>query len=82
MSKDKYFLTAKRVHTGEQNTSSTIFDARKNVLFHETEESAPTDRIWEDSDISNDCFHNQLKPVLSILRVLGLLPIKMPARGK
>jgi hypothetical protein len=80
--KDKNFLTAKRVHICEQKTLSTIFEARKNVFFHETEVSAPTDSIWEDSNISNDCFHNQLKPVLSILRVLGVLPIKMPARGK
>jgi hypothetical protein len=82
MSKDKHFLTAKRVHIGEQKTSSKIFEARKNVFFHETEAPAPTDSILEDSDISINCFHDQLKPVLNILRVVGVLPVKMPSRGK
>jgi hypothetical protein len=82
MLKDIHFLTAHRVHVAEQKTLSTIVEARKNIFFHETEVSAPTGNIWEDSDVSNDSFHNQLKPVLSILRALGLLPIKMSARGK
>jgi hypothetical protein len=82
MFEDVHFLTANRVNLAEQKTLSLIVKPRKNAFFHSTEMSAPVDNTWEDDEVSNDSFPNQLKPVLCLLRALGLLPIKMSARGK
>jgi hypothetical protein len=80
--KQGQFIRPKTVYTDVEKTIPPIFETRKKLFFKETERCTKNEHIWNSSIISNEFFHNQLRPVLTVMRVFGLLPVKMPTEGK
>lgn len=81
-SKQRQFVYPKTVYTDVQKTTQSISETRKNLFFRETERYTKNKHIWNSSVTSNELFHNQLRPVLIVMRVFGILPIKLPTEGK
>jgi len=80
--KQRQFIHPKTVYTGVEKTVPSISETRKNLFFKQTEISTKNEHIWNSSSISNEFFHNQLRPVLTVMRVFGILPVKLPTEGK
>ena len=80
--KKENFIHARRVHTGIQKTIPAVSETRKMLFFKETELYTANRNIWNRSHISNEFLHNQLRPVLRIMCLLGVLPVKLPVEGK
>jgi len=80
--KQRQFIHPKTVYTDVQKTIQSISDTRKKLFFRETEIYTKHELIWNSSVTSNELFHNQLRPVLTVMRVFGILPIKLPTEGK
>jgi hypothetical protein len=76
------FIHPKTVYTDVEKTIPSIFEARKKLFFKETEGYTKNEHAWNSSVISNEFFHNQLRPVLTVMRVFGVLPIKLPTASK
>jgi hypothetical protein len=81
VSVEKHFVTIERGEVGLQDNSPTVYGTNNQLLIGKPEVHTPHG-IRKDTDISNEFFHSQLKPLLSVMRIAGLLPIKMPTRGK
>jgi hypothetical protein len=83
VSVEKHFVTVERGEVGLQDNSPTVYGTNNQLLIDKPELLVHTPHgIRKDTDISNEFFHSQLKPLLSAMRIAGLLPIKMPTRGK
>lgn len=80
--KQGQFIHPNTVYTDVQKTVPSISGTRKNLFFKETEGYTRNEHIWNSSIISNEFFHNQLRPVLTVMRVFGVLPVKLPTEGK
>jgi hypothetical protein len=80
--KQVQFIHPKTVCTDVQETIPSIFETRKNLFLKETEGYTKNERIWNSSIITNEFFHNQLRPVLTVMRIFGVLPVKLPTEGK
>lgn len=80
--KKRQFIHPKRFYTGVETTITSISESRKNLFIKETERYTKNEHIWNSSTISNEFFHNQLRPVLTVMRVFGVLPVKLPNEGK
>jgi hypothetical protein len=80
--KQGQFIHPKTVDNDVEETIPSIFETRKKLFSKETEGCTKNEHIWNSSVISNEFFHNQLRPVLTVMRVFGVLPIKLPTEGK
>jgi hypothetical protein len=81
LSKQIHFLNAEGIHVDLQNTLPTVSESSNKLFINKLRVRAPSSN-WNGSDDSDEFFHNQLKPLLSTMRVFGLLPIKLPSKGK
>jgi hypothetical protein len=80
--KHRKLIHPETIYPGVEETIPSISATRKKLFFKETERYTKKENIWNSSPLSNDFFHNQLRPVLMVMRVLGILPIKLPTEGK
>lgn len=80
--KQEQFIHPDTVYTGVEKTVPFISETRNKLFFKQTKGYTKNERIWNSSLISNEFFHNQLRPVLAVMRVFGVLPIKLPTEGK
>ncbi|KDR24348.1 gustatory and odorant receptor 24-like isoform X2 [Zootermopsis nevadensis] len=80
VSKPNHFLPAQIAHVGLQDPLAINSENRKKFYIGKPELCAPTG-ISTDADVSNEFFHNQLKPLFIVMRFFGFLPIKLLFRG-
>jgi hypothetical protein len=80
--KEEHFINPERFHIGIQKTTPAIFETRNKLLSKERGSCTQSENIWHREPISNEFYHNQLRPVLIIRRVFGVLPVKLPIEGK
>jgi hypothetical protein len=80
--KQEHFINPEMFHVGIQKTIPAISETRNKFFFQEREKHTQRENIWNRSHISKEFFHNQLRPVLQIKRVFGVLPINLPIDGK
>jgi hypothetical protein len=81
VSNNVHFLKAERIHVDLQNTLPAISESSNKLFINKPRMRTPSIN-WNGSDVSDEFFHNQLKPLLSTMRVFGLLPFKLPSTGK
>jgi hypothetical protein len=80
--KQRQFIHPKIAYIDVQKTKQSISETRIKLFCSETEIYTKNQHIWNSSVTSNELFHNQLRPVLTVMRVFGILPIKLPTEGK
>jgi hypothetical protein len=80
--KQRQFIHPEAIYTGVEQTIPSISATRKKLFFKGTEVYTKKENIWNSSLNSNEFFHNQLRPILIVMRVFGILPIKLPTEGK
>jgi hypothetical protein len=80
--KQRRFIHPETIYTGVEKTIPSLAATGKKLFFKETKGYKKNENIWNSSLISNEFFHNQLRPVLTVMRVFGILPITLSTEGK
>jgi hypothetical protein len=80
--KQGQFIHPKTVYTDVEKRIPSISETTEKLFFKKTEDFTKNEHIWNSSIVSNGFFHNQLRQVLTVMRVFGVLPLELPTEGK